>query len=241
MHDGATGTLSPRTSRGLFVTGTDTGVGKTRVAAALASLLCDRGIPVQPRKPVESGCRRVAGRLVPADALMLRAAAGLDVAVETICPHAFEPPLSPERAATLAGCSLTLEQLVCACRSGLLADDFLLVEGAGGFYSPLAAGVLNADLAAALRLPVLLVASDRLGAIGHTLLTAEAVERRGLRLAAVILNRVAPCSDADMDNASDLSCWLERPPIVTDYAPATGPAAEWHALRPALGALAAAL
>ncbi|MBM4201123.1 MAG: dethiobiotin synthase [Gammaproteobacteria bacterium] len=233
--------MSPPCPRGLFVTGTDTGVGKTQVATALASLMRDRGLMVQPRKPVESGCRRIDGRLVPADALSLRTAAGLDVPLETICPYALEPALSPERAAALAGLTLGLDELANGCRGGLGAADFLLVEGAGGFYSPLAPGVLNADLAAALGLPVLLVAADRLGTIGHTLLTVEAIERRGLELAAVVLNRIRPAGDPGMDNAADLSRWLGRSVIVSGYQAPTATTDGWRALRPVLAALAARL
>ena len=233
--------MKPALPRGLFVTGTDTGVGKTQVGAAVASLLRDRGVIVQPRKPVESGCRRIDGRLLPLDALTLRTAAGLDLPLDMICPHAFEPALSPERAALLSNLALTLQDLVHACRFGVGADDFLLVEGAGGFYSPLAAGALNADLASALGLPVLLVAADRLGVISHTLLTAEAIGRRGLTLAAVVLNRVEPLSDPEMENASDLSRWLGRAPIVTEYGGLRSAGDGWRALRPALTALAASL
>lgn len=141
----------------------------------------------------------------------------------------------------LAGLSLHLDDLVRGCRHRVAAGDFLLVEGAGGFYSPLAAGVLNADLATALGLPVLLVTADRLGAIGHTLLTAEAVERRGLVLAGVVLNRVQPSGDPDLDNVSDLGRWLGRSPIVTEYAGSVETSAEWQAFRRALGAFAASL
>ncbi|WP_139556058.1 dethiobiotin synthase [Methylotetracoccus oryzae] len=228
-------------SPGLFVTGTDTGVGKTQVGAAVASLLRERGIVVQPRKPVESGCKRIDDRLLPHDALTLRTAAGLNLPLETICPHAFEPALSPERAAMLSSAGLTLQDLVQACRTGVGADDFLLVEGAGGFYSPIAAGALNADLASALGLPVLLVAADRLGVINHTLLTVEAIERRGLTLAAIVLNRAEPLSDPEMDNAADLSRWLGRPPIVTEHGTSGATGDGWRALRPALTALAASL
>jgi dethiobiotin synthetase len=233
--------MKPVLPWGLFVTGTDTGVGKTQVGAAVASLLRDRGVIVQPRKPVESGCRWIDGRLLPLDALTLRTAAGLDLPLDMICPHAFEPALSPERAAMLSSSALTLQDLVHACRTGVGADDFLLVEGAGGFYSPLAAGVLNADLASALGLPVLLVAADRLGVINHTLLTAEAIECRGLTLAAVVLNRVEPVSDPEMENAADLSRWLGRPPIVTEHGGLGSAGDGWRSLRPALTALAASL
>jgi dethiobiotin synthetase len=225
-------------SRGLFVTGTDTGVGKTQVAAALASLIRDHGIHVDPRKPVESGCRRIGDRLLAEDALCLRDAARSDSPPELICRYPLEPALSPERAAILSGITLGLDDLVAACTEGSLSADFLLVEGAGGFYSPLAPGVLNADLASALGLTVVLVTSDRLGTIGPTLLTAEAIERRGLLLAGVVLNRIEPSIDPRMGNAADLSQWLHRPVIVTDRHGSDDGKPVWTRLRPALAALA---
>ena len=113
-----------------------------------------------------------------------------------------------------------------------------MVEGAGGFYSPLASGALNADLAAALSLPVLLVAADRLGTIGHTLMTVDAIKRRGLTLAGVVLNRLDPYGDPLMDNATDLSRWLGQPVIVTDRFDAGTVDPGWMMLCPALAALA---
>jgi dethiobiotin synthetase len=202
---------------GLFVTGTDTGVGKTVVATAMARLLRIRGVTVQPRKPVESGCCEADGRRLAADAACLRAAAGLDVPLEAICAYAFEAPLSPERAAAIEGITLSLPELTAASLNGVNADDFLLVEGAGGFYSPLASGVLNADLAVELGLPVLLVTADRLGTISNTLMAAETITRRGLELKAVVLNRVSPTRDPKMDNADDLSRWLTCPVFVSEH------------------------
>lgn len=196
---------------GLFVTGTDTGVGKTRIATILAHLVKGRGLVVRPRKPVESGCLRGEHGLIPADAATLQAAAGSHESLVRICPYRFESAFSPERAAALAGQNLTLEDIVDVCRQGVAEADFLLVEGAGGFYSPLASGVLNADLAVAVNLPVLLVAADRLGTINQTLLAVEAIKCRGLTLAAVVLNQVKPDIDPQMDNAAELSRWLGEP------------------------------
>ncbi|MCX7095720.1 MAG: AAA family ATPase [Methylobacter sp.] len=116
--------------------------------------------------------------------------------------------------------------------------DFLLVEGAGGLYSPLASDALNADLAAALSLPVLLVAADRLGTIGHTLMAVEAIRQRGLTLAGVVLNRFGPHGDPLMDNVTDLSRWLGQPVLVTDRFEASTTDPGWLMLCPALGALA---
>jgi len=227
-----------RIPRGLFVTGTDTGAGKTQVAAALARLLVERNQAVRPRKPVESGCRRHGGHLLPEDARTLQAAARTDDTLEQICPYPLEAALSPERAGALSGIRLSLDDLRTACLAGLQEADFLLVEGAGGFYSPLAQGVLNVDLAAALPLPILLVASDRLGTIGHTLLTVEAIKRRGLALAGVVLNRIDLPGDPRMDNAADLSRWLGRPVIVTERFGSGSAEPGWMTLAPSLAPLA---
>lgn len=223
--------------RGLFVTGTDTGVGKTRISAILAHLLIQRGLVVRPRKPVESGCVRGEEGLIPADAATLKAAAGSDELLARICPYRYESALSPERAAALADTKLTLDDVVAVCREGVANDDFLLVEGAGGFYSPLASGALNADLAVALSLPVLLVASDRLGAINQTLLAVEAIKRRGLTLTAVILNQVATYIDPHMDNVTELSRWLGEPVLANGYYQADSTESAWLVPCPVLSNL----
>lgn len=195
--------------QGVFITGTDTGVGKTRIGAALAWQLSRCGLRVRPRKPVESGCPEEAGGLRPQDAWTLREAAGGVDALDSVCPYRLRAPLSPERAARLEAVPLSLGMLYEACWAEVGDEDFLLVEGAGGFYSPIAEGALNADLAGGLGLPVLVVAADRLGTLNHTLLTVEAVRMRGLALAGLVLNQPIPQADGgDMDNAEDLARWL---------------------------------
>lgn len=208
--------------RGVFISGTDTGVGKTRVGVALARLLTGRGLRVRVRKPVESGCVPENGLLQPRDALALQAAAGFIDPIERICPYRLSKPLSPERAAALEEMPLDLRQLHAACLDGVGEQDFLLAEGAGGFYSPMARGALNADLAGGLGMPVLLVVPDRLGAINHTLLTVEAVRMRGLALAGVVLNQPEFPATADMDNAADIERWLQLPVFRLPYAPDIG-------------------
>ncbi len=197
-------------SSGYFITGTDTGVGKTRVGTALAHALAQRGHDVRVRKPVESGCIDLDGALHPQDAEALRQASATQEPLERICRYRLRTPVSPERAAALEGVDLDVDMLRDACLDGA-GGDVLLVEGAGGFYSPIAGGALNADLAVALGFPVVLVAADRLGSLNHCLLALEAMERRGLDVAALVLSRVQhDAGDAAMDNAGDLARWTGR-------------------------------
>ena len=188
---------------GIFITGTNTEVGKTFVGTTIAQRLQQQGINVIPRKPIESGCKKIDGELIPQDALALHRAAQYSGELAEVCPFRFEPPISPVRAAHLANKILTTEQLVSICMKGSEAG-FVLVEGAGGFYSPLAENGLNADLAIALQLPVLLVADDRVGALSQVLLNAEAIQMRGLNLLGVILNETCEQQNEHMDNAADL-------------------------------------
>jgi dethiobiotin synthetase len=192
-----------RSMQGLFITGTSTGVGKTYIGALLAKALSDHHLAVVPRKPVESGCEIVDGVLFPADAQTLMQAAAYTGKLAEVCPYRFQPPISPARAARLANTSLATEQLVRACLRGS-EGGFILVEGAGGFYSPLTENGLNADLAEALQLPVLLIAENTLGALNQVLLNVEAIKARDLDLTGVVLNNMNPQQHEHMDNASDL-------------------------------------
>lgn len=176
------------TAKGLFITGTDTGVGKTFIGAGLARALHERGLNVQPRKPAESGCPTLGGKLCPADGMAYHVAVKATVPLEVITPYRFAAALAPPQAARLEQQALTLDQLQHAVLDKTGDDDFLLVEGAGGFYSPLADDGLNADLAARLQLPVLLVAANRLGCINHILLSLEAAERRRLAVSHIVLS-----------------------------------------------------
>ncbi len=222
--------------RGIFITGTDTGVGKTHVGGAIAHLLTQRGLRVRTRKPVESGCPTGPEGLIPRDASVLREAAGCVDTLEGICRHRFRAAVSPERAASREGVDLGLAPLYDACIADLADDDFLQVEGAGGFYSPLATRALNVDLAGALGLPVLLVAADRLGTINHALLTLEAIRTRGLALAGIVLNQPLPDSDDEMDNAQDIERWSGQPVVRLPYREFIGVPA-WRAEAPLLAPL----
>jgi len=202
--------------QGVFITGTDTGVGKTQIGVLLAKALTRKNIRVIPRKPVESGCKIIGSALIPADALALKQAARYDGELSEVCPYRFSQPVSPVRAAHLSNAHLTTEQLVAACRHD---DDegFTLIEGAGGLYSPLSEDGLNADLASALKLPVLLVAEDKLGVQNHVLLNIEALEMYGLDLAGIVLNNPNNTRDRYMDNAADLRARLDCNVFIQNY------------------------
>ena len=203
--------------QGVFITGTGTDVGKTYIGAAIARTLSAEGVNVIPRKPIESGCIRDGEELIPQDAVALKQAAGFKGDLSEVCPYRFEPPISPVRAAHLANKVLTTEQLVSICLQGS-EHGFTLVEGAGGFYSPLAENGLNADLAVALQLPVILVADDKLGALSNVLLNTEAIQMRGLQLAAVVLNEAQESNaDENMNNTADLREHLDCPVFAIGY------------------------
>ena len=197
-------------SQGFFMTATDTGAGKTFITSRLAAALSARGWRVAVRKPVESGCPEVDGRLMAQDAEQLRCAAGAWETLSSICPYPLREPLSPPRAARFMKRKLFLDELVAACSMPGEAD-LMLVEGAGGFFAPIAEDGLNADLATALGLPVLLIVPDQLGAINQTLMGLHAITHRGLSLAGVVLNQIDASQPRGMDNFADLRLWTGAP------------------------------
>jgi dethiobiotin synthetase len=187
--------------RGLFVTATDTGVGKTEVACALVSGARAAGRDVGAMKPAQSGDEPG----VPSDAERLAAAAGGGDPPGLVCPYRFAPPLAPGVAARLAGVEISLPRILEAARTLSARHQALLVEGAGGLLVPLTPAETYADLAVALGLPVLLVARAGLGTVNHVGLTVEALRSRGLVLAGVVLNRTGPVDDPSVPhNAAEI-------------------------------------
>ncbi len=176
--------------RGFFITGTDTGVGKTVVTCTLASALAARGINVGVMKPVASGGTRRSpsgDRLVSDDALRLQAASGVTDALALINPICFEHPLAPSVAARLEGAAVEWEPILAAFTELARRHEFLLVEGIGGLSVPLGPGLV-ADLAERLQLPLLIVARTSLGTINHSLLTEAFARARGLPIAGWVFN-----------------------------------------------------
>jgi len=188
--------------RGVFITGTDTGVGKTWFAEKLIHTLSANinNINIQPRKPVESGCINNDDILLPADAIKLQTACKEEIDLDVICNFKFAEPLAPPEAAKLHNVNLTIQSLYDACKAGICDDDFLIVEGAGGFFSPIANDGLNADLAKKLKLPVILIADDRLGAINQVLLSCKAIEQYNLKVAGIVLNSKDGASTKVLNN-----------------------------------------
>ena len=172
--------------RGVFVTGTDTGVGKSIVAAAICAALAARGERVAAFKPALSGLDEQPGEWPP-DHKLLASAASAGQTAEEIAPHRFGPSVSPHLAAELAGVRIEPTSLASAAADAASAADALVVEGVGGLMVPLAGGYLVRDLAVDLGLPVVVVARPGLGTINHTLLTVEAVRAAGLVPAGVVL------------------------------------------------------
>jgi dethiobiotin synthetase len=172
--------------RGVFVTGTDTGVGKTVVAAAIAAAAVARGISIAAFKPVLTGLDEPAGDW-PHDHELLASAANAGQAPEDVAPYRYRPAVSPHLAARLAGETVDPERLVSAAQAEAEKADALVVEGVGGLLVPLANDYLVRDLAGELSLPVVIAARPGLGTINHSLLTIEAARAVALRIQAVVL------------------------------------------------------
>lgn len=186
----------------VFVTATDTGVGKTQVASALLSLMADAGLTPAPFKPYESGCTRLSR---PADALELRAAARSTDSLAEVCVHRFRAPLAPGVAAARMGRVPDFRSVLGAFRR--FGDRPLVAEGAGGLLVPLDPRRDVVDLIEALELPVLLVARAGLGTLNHTGLSLRLLEARRIPVRAVVLSRSTPARDPSVE---DNAAWLAR-------------------------------
>lgn len=203
---------------GFYVTGTDTGIGKSVASAALLHALRRRGRRVVGMKPVASGCERGEdGRWRNEDALLLQAASEPRPDYADINPFAFPLPLAPELAGPAAGIELSLEPVLAAHARLAASADTVVVEGVGGWAAPLSATLEQADLVRALRLPVVLVVGLRLGCINHALLSARAIQADGAPLIGWIANDIDPAMDCIDENFAILRerlpapCWGRLP------------------------------
>ncbi len=193
----------------LFVTGTDTGVGKTLIAAALLHWFRDTGLKCAGYKPVSAGCERTRDGLRNDDALTLMQYANVGIEYETVNPYAFEEPIAPHIAAAGDDVRIDLGRITDCFAQIQKQADLVVVEGAGGWFVPLGDEqplATLADVARPLGLPVLLVVGMRLGCLNHALLTVQAIRSAGLELTGWIANRI----DAEFAHADENIAFLER-------------------------------
>ena len=176
--------------KGIFITGTDTGVGKTFFACGLVALLRESGYKVGVMKPAETGCDQGEGSLVPQDAVALKEASACTVPLEKICPYQLRDPLAPSVAAEREGVRIDIDRLIDLYIEISAVHDITIVEGAGGLMVPLLPSYTYVDFACVLKLPLIVVAANRLGVINHLLLTLEHASCKGLRVMGYVLNQV---------------------------------------------------
>ncbi len=216
----------------IYVTGTDTGIGKTLASCALLHALRGHGLRAAGMKPVASGCERLDAEWRNVDALALQAAGEPGVAYADINPFALEHPLAPELAARDSGVEVSLLPILAAHARVADNADALIIEGVGGWAAPLSASLMQADLVRALRLPVLLVVGLRLGCLNHALLSARAIAADGAHLAGWIASHVDPDMARVEDNIEMLRARLPAPCWgVLPHAPDADPVAMARHLR----------
>lgn len=182
-------------ARSYFISGTDTGVGKTLVSAALLHAFAARGLRTVGMKPVAAGCEWRDGVAYWEDVEQLRAAASVDAEPTLVNPYRFEAAIAPHIAAAQSAVSIRLDVMVSAFAALQTQADVVIVEGAGGFLMPLNDHQGISDLVCELALPVILVVGMRLGCINHSLLSALAIQHAGLSLAGWVANRVDPAME----------------------------------------------
>ena len=176
----------------VFVTGTDTGVGKTHVALELMQQARQCGLRVAGYKPIASGCELIDGAWKNSDALALQQASSMELDYALINPYAFEPPIAPHIAAAEQGVKIDSQRLLDNYRQLQQLADVLIVEGAGGCLVPIDEQQTMLDLAKTLALPVTLVIAVRLGCINHALLSVDAIRSKGLQLQSLVFNHCQP-------------------------------------------------
>ena len=197
--------------RGIFVTGTDTGIGKTVVSLGLMQVLQDRGLRVAGMKPVASGCEQTPDGLRNDDALLLQQQSSVELDYARVNPYALEPAIAPHVAAQTAGVEINLDHIHESYQSLAREVDYVVVEGVGGWRVPLNPRQDVADLALLLGLDVSLVVGMRLGCLNHALLTAAAIENSGCRLTGWVANQLPPAMEALEANLNTLKAKLSVP------------------------------
>lgn len=200
--------------RHFFVTGTDTGVGKTTVTVRLMEQLIAHGFTVIGMKPVASGCEWLDGRWQNEDVRQLTAASNVNAPPELINPYCFDPPIAPHIAAEQAGVTIDLSVIQSAYTQLTTMADVVIVEGAGGLLVPLNSKQSLADLIQVLNIPALVVVGMRLGCINHALLTAQVLQQQGIRFCGWVANSIDPQMSMPQENLQTLIESLQQAPLL---------------------------
>ncbi len=191
--------------KGLFISGSGTNVGKTFIASHIIRVLNTK-YHIVARKPIESDCIKTSGGgLLPRDAVLLNNACANSGPIDVVCRFKFEACVSSEKASMDQNLSITIQDLVKAVQPNS-KDDFMVIEGAGGLYSPIAQQILNSDFAITINLPIVIVVKDELGAVNQALLSVEVAKKHKLNIVMLVLNQIMP---NNLDNAKAISCYTD--------------------------------
>ncbi len=201
------------TAEALFITGTDTGVGKTLVSVSLVKALVRHGLRCAVMKPIASGSEQTSEGLRNADALALAEASNVVVPYASINPYCFEPAISPHIAAEEAKIEVDVGLIKSRFEALASSADFVVVEGAGGWYAPISKSKSMADLPKSLNIPALLVVGVRLGCLNHALLTKQAIEASGVEFAGWVANSIGPKIERAAQNLASLERMLGSEPL----------------------------
>ena len=200
--------------KGFLVTGTDTDVGKTWFMLKFGELLIEKGIKFHFLKPVESGCEEPNNSLIPKDAMKFSELE--KVSLDKICKYMFKAYASPPKAAQMENKNIELNDIIKFIENNKYNNSsFNIVEGCGGFFSPIANKKLTADLAVQLNLPIILVVKNTLGCINHTLLSIQSIKNLGLEIKFIILNNIS--KNTPLDNFEELSNYTDIPIFKLGY------------------------
>ena len=197
--------------RGYFITGTDTGVGKTTVTLGLMQALQQQGRSVAAMKPVAAGCELTAAGLRNGDALQLQQQASMELDYELINPYAFEPAIAPHLAADQAGIAIDTKEILNIYKEIEKNSDLVLVEGVGGWQVPLNEDETLADMVRLMGLEVIMVVAIRLGCLNHALLTAQSIRAAGCTLAGWVANQLPAAPECAQENINSIKSRVSSP------------------------------
>ena len=196
----------------IFISGTNTEVGKTFITVNIIKLLQSKGYLVNPYKPVETGCKKRLSRLVPSDSSLFHKAIEERVSLDKINPYRFIQPISPATAIKLSNKIITISNYLSKFKS-LPRCDFSVIEGAGGLFSPLALDGFNIDLIKKIKAPTILVAKDEIGVINNVMLSLNTLRQYKIKVLAVILNRIDKVQPTGMNNYKEIGALVKTPLI----------------------------